>query len=37
MPKSLAQKEDIMQYYLEMLPDYQTVTSASAASGRGDD
>lgn len=24
VPKVLPQKEDIMQYYLEMLPDYQT-------------
>ena len=35
MPKVLPQKEDIMQYYLEILPDYQTVPSASAGSGKG--
>ena len=29
VPKVLPQKEDIMQYYLEMLPDYQPTTGSS--------
>lgn len=29
VPKVLPQKEDIMQYYLEMLPDYQTAPTSS--------
>ena len=37
MPKVLPQKEDIMQYYLEMLPDYQTAPATSAGSGRGNE
>ena len=37
--KSTPIEEDIMQYCLEMLPDYQTATPAASAagSGRGDD
>jgi hypothetical protein len=29
VPKVLPQKEDIMQYYLEMLPDYQPTPGSS--------